>query len=214
MALLARRRGQPWASPSSPDHPNDLSLPRPPRAAFFMPKGEVVKKSALTAERLRELLDYDPDTGEFTWKVRRGKGRIVPGKKAGSVFKNPNRTSSYARVAIDGCSHYAHRLAWLWMTGEWPKEHIDHVDRNGLNNRWGNIRTASPAQNNANSSPRSHSASGLKGVHYCKKSGRFHARISVKRRTISLGSFGAAEDAASAYVAAALEHYGAFATAE
>ena len=80
----------------------------------------------ISAERLRKLMHYEPDTGDFLWRERSA-GRPV-GRPAGS---NKQR---YRQIHIDYCHYQAHRLAWLYMTGEWPQE-IDHIDRNGFNNR-------------------------------------------------------------------------------
>jgi hypothetical protein len=80
---------------------------------------------SLTAERLREVLDYNPETGVFTWKVRTSI-RVVAGKVAGSVGKR-----GYLIIGVGGRNYYAHRLAWLHMTGEWPIAVPVHLARDG-----------------------------------------------------------------------------------
>lgn len=98
----------------------------------------------LTQAQLKEILTYNPDTGDFVWKN---------GRPAGSTknIKRPNRTPiSYIIVGVRGRNYRAHRLAWLYMTGEFPATFLDHKDGDGLNNRWGNLRLATPRQNGYN----------------------------------------------------------------
>jgi hypothetical protein len=167
--------------------------------------------TTLTAARLRELLHYDPETGVFTWRVRRRsgvKGRVAPGDIAGSL---QSKGRDRLRIGIDYKVYRAHRLAWLYMTGEWPSRLVDHKDLNGLNNRWDNLRLATHSQNTTNSRVRSDSISGLKGVSFHKIKNRYQARIKVDRKTIRLGYFNTAEEAHAAYCDAAEHHFGEFA---
>lgn len=97
----------------------------------------------LTAERLRELLTYDPETGEFRWRYTRG--CRARGQIAGTVT-----CLGYLTIAIDGRKYKAHRLAWLHVHGEWPYPEIDHINRIKLDNRLVNLRRATRAENNAN----------------------------------------------------------------
>ncbi|PNE10603.1 MAG: HNH endonuclease [Beijerinckiaceae bacterium] len=115
----------------------------------------------ITAERLRELLHYEPQTGEFTRRVAMsGRGASV-GDIAGKVTKK-----GYREISVGGSRHKAHRLAWLYMTGEWPKDQIDHVNLNKGDNRWCNLREADNSKNRANTPPPSTSTSGYKGAHW------------------------------------------------
>lgn len=86
----------------------------------------------LTVERLRELLDYDPETGVFRWKEPRRKCRV--GEVAGSLRKD-----GYVKIQVDGRFYQAHRLAWLCVYGVWPSA-IDHIDGNRANNAIANLR--------------------------------------------------------------------------
>jgi len=89
-------------------------------------------KNALTLDRLKEILSYSPVTGLFTYAISRPKCRI--GAEAGSVDSR-----GHVRIGIDGHYHAAHRLAYLWMVGEWPIEDIWHKNLIGTDNRWKNL---------------------------------------------------------------------------
>jgi len=155
--------------------------------------------ATLTAERLRELLSYDPATGHFTWKVSRG--RVKAGQQAGN-----RRPDGYIRINVDGRMYYAHRLACLWMTGVFPQHLVDHKEHDPSDNRWSKIRPATHSQNCANSRPRS----GLKGV-YPQGRTSFVAQLKHKGRSVHLGTFGTLELAHIAYSMAAQKFYGEFA---
>lgn len=156
----------------------------------------------LTAARLRELLSYDPDTGTFRWRYSRQKA------KAGSVAGSLHRTAGYILIGIDGHHHYAHRLAWLYTTGGWPSNTIDHIDGDRKNNRWSNLRDVPHSVNVENvRKPRRHSASQLLGARQCKKSGRWDSHITINKRLIYLGSFATAREAHEAYLAAKRERH-------
>ena len=100
--------------------------------------------SDLTAERLREVLDYGPDTGVFTWKIRTN-SRVKVGDVAGAL-----RPDGYIQISIDGRLHRAHRLAWLYVTGESPPDQIDHINGVRDDNRIANLRLATSAENKQN----------------------------------------------------------------
>lgn len=158
--------------------------------------------SGLTQARLKEFLHYDPETGEFTWiKGRRG---TSAGRKAGCLAP-----TGYLKIRVDQELCQAHRLAWLWMTGEWPQSTIDHRDGNPSNNRWNNLRAATRAENSANCKRPVTNKTGFKGVHIHQ--GRYRARLSVNNKTVSIGMFSTAEAAHEAYKKAALRQYGEFA---
>jgi hypothetical protein len=162
----------------------------------------------LDQERLRELLHYDPETGVFTWLVAPNR-RIRVGQQAGTAWEG--RGVSYIDIKIDGQRYRAHRLAWLYMTGEWPPDETDHRDCDGLDNRWPNLREATSTQNKANTRRRRDNTSGFKGVTFNKRDRRFQARIKAGDRERHLGCFDTAEEAYAAYCAAAKEHFGEFA---
>lgn len=175
-------------------------------------------KKNITAEDVRLRLNYDPATGIFTWKMRtfvkKGSGKwndIYAGKEAGSVFKNGYKVIGFGRGAN---KHYAHRLAWLYMTGEWPKYQIDHIDVDKLNNKWSNLREAALGDNWGNQKIRRNNTSGYKGVSFAHREGKFVASITIDRRHINLGYFDCAEQASKAYIKAAKKRYGEFMRAE
>ena len=148
----------------------------------------------LTPSRLRELLHYDPDTGVFTWLVN--SRNTKPGQVAGYC------RGKYRQISIDGVLYFAHRLAFLHMTGEWPSFDVDHRNGHRSDNRWCNIRPADRSENNQNLGMRSDNSSGYKGVWFNKSNGKWSAMISHRGKRRFLGNFSSAEDAYAAYLAA------------
>jgi hypothetical protein len=162
----------------------------------------VKNRPRLTRARLRELLHYDRNTGEFRWLERVG-DEVRPGSVAG-----------YVQVRVQGRNYRAHQLAWLYMTGRWGRPMIDHRDGNSTNNRWSNLRQATASRNNANRRRPGNNTSGYKGAVLCRKSGRWHAFIRSRGRRIYLGSFSTPQAAHAAYVTAARKLFGKFARPE
>ena len=156
---------------------------------------------AITQDRLKGVLRYDPETGLFTWLVATGR-RMRVGSVAGTL-----NSGGYIRIAVDGKIYRAHRLAFLYMTGEWPQDQVDHRDTDRTNNRWLNLRPASNSQNSANK--RATSLSGYKGVY--KNGVGYAAQITVAGKNIYLGQFHTPEQASEAYAAAANDMHGEFA---
>jgi len=153
----------------------------------------------ISQERLKEVLHYDPDTGRFKWTTGFRKGR-----SAG----NTSIYTGYRRITIDQKHYYAHRLAWFYMTGAWPKHMIDHVDHDRANNRWGNLREADPNQNIHNSRRSSKNTSGAKGVHFHRQTGKWRARIAAYGKTIHVGLYDTVEEASRARDMKAIELHG------
>jgi hypothetical protein len=162
------------------------------------------KEKELTAEHLRRVLLYDPYTGLWMWR-QGGKGRPrVPDWMPGTLMK-----VGYLSISVDRLAYYAHRLAFLYMTGAWPKEQTDHIDGDRTNNRWSNLREATGSQNKQNKGIRQDNTTGFRGV-YRHEDGKFVARIKVGDKRINLGSFDTAEQASEAYEKAAKEAFGLF----
>jgi hypothetical protein len=163
-------------------------------------------KMELTGTRLGELLSYDPETGVFTWHV--GCAKAKKGSPAGFKTK-----AGYIELNIDGGRYYAHRVAWLWMTGKWPRAHVDHVNGDRSDNRFANLREASVSQNLANAKTPSHNTSGLKGAHWDARTERWIAQIHKDGKNIWLGRHKTKEAAHAAYCDAAGRLFGEFARA-
>lgn len=142
----------------------------------------------ITLERLREVLDYNPDTGIFIWKIW-----VSFGIKIGTVAGGKNK-SGYIKIVINGKAYVAHRLAWFYYYGEWPKTDLDHKDRNKSNNILSNLREATKRQNNLNTCYRRKDGGDI-GVYYRADRGKWRARIKVNGKYISLGCFDTEEEA-------------------
>lgn len=153
------------------------------------------KEARLTRERLLQFLTYDPDTGVFR-RVFDGTKGMRAGDVAGGV--NPN---GYWVIRIDGVSYSAHRLAWLYVYGEWPDQQVDHTNAVKDDNRIANLRDLSPSANQQNrKTPLPNNKLGVLGV--SPRKGKFRARITVEGRVIELGKFATLEKAESAYLQA------------
>jgi hypothetical protein len=167
--------------------------------------GHMTHKNAhadLTAQQVRELFSYNRHTGELRWKVKLSI-RAPVGKIAG--FKQP---SGRIKVGIWGKEYMMHRIIWLWMTGKWPEYEIDHVDENQSNNRWNNLREATPSQNHRNRGPQKNNKTGYKGVCFATRAQKFLARIKHQGVGYNLGLFNTAEEAYAAYCKAAKRLHG------
>jgi hypothetical protein len=141
---------------------------------------------------LMRLINYDPTTGFFTWKVKTCR-KVVAGKRVGGL----NRLG-YVQIKINKVFYYGHRLAWFYVHGKFPEQEIDHINGNTADNRIVNLRLASRSQNNQNKAARIDCASGVRGVMRRKDTGRWTAQIRVKKKSISLGCFDSLESAAAA----------------
>ena len=153
--------------------------------------------NALTADRLRELLNYDPETGVFTWRVGRKKCRV--GAIAGCL------SNGYIAVMLEGRYYRCHRLAWLHFYGVWPSREIDHANRVRSDNRIANLREVSSSQNKQNTPRQKNNTSGFRGVSWHKRDSRWQAKIALHGKRRFLGLFDSPEEASAAYEAAAAE---------
>lgn len=162
----------------------------------------------ITAEHVREILRYNKSTGEFVWRVDRFSGRGMKilkarkGDRAGYVD-----AKGYLILSIDGKKYKAHRIAWMYVTGSFPIEHIDHRDGVRLNNRFANLRDVSRAINGQNQrSARRGSSSGLIGVSFRKRKAEskkpWFAQIGAGGLNRNLGTYATKEEAHAAYLAA------------
>ena len=160
------------------------------------------KNSTLTAERLRELMHYDPATGIFT-RLLKTRNSINVGGIVGSM-----NSSGYLLTSIDNERHRMHRLAWLYHYGEWPSGHVDHIDGIKTNNAIKNLRDVDPLTNVQNQRrARVNNKSGFLGV--SSGGGLYRASITKNGKQISLGMFGSPDLAHQAYLRAKREmHFG------
>lgn len=168
----------------------------------------------ITQEILKSLIHYEPETGEFVW-LHRPLARKVwntrySGKRAGFDWRVPSTKMIYRSIRIFDWPFLGHRLAVLYMTGEWPPNDVDHKDQNGLNNRWTNLRLADKRQNGANRGVSRRNKLGFKGV-TVDNDGRFRATLGYKGKQVWLGRYNTPEEAHAAYLKAAREHFGEFA---
>lgn len=155
------------------------------------------KQSKLTVDRLKQIVHYDPATGVFT--------RLRGTNKTVGTVVNGMGNHGYLRIFIDGERHLLHRLAWLYMTGAWPRHQIDHRDRNRANNKFDNLREATDSENNQNHSLQRNNRSGFRGVYWvsdCKKWGAF---ITVNRKRLHLSVYATKHEAIRARRAAERE---------
>ena len=134
----------------------------------------------ITQKELRETLHYNPETGVFTW--RKSRAGVGVGSCAGT--KNAN---GYIIICCYGKLYRAHRLAWLYMTGEWPKDQVDHENHIRHDNRWENLREATRQENHKNRSMYKNNTSGVTGVYWDK--GKWKAYIRVDEKDKNLGRF-------------------------
>lgn len=166
-------------------------------------------KNALTADEVRAIIDYNPTTGEFRWKVKRYKSASKPGDPCGCITR-PRGEHIISIGSPPGNQYKAHRIAWLIMTGEWPSEQIDHKDGDPSNNRWANLRPSSHIENQQNRPKLSNNTSGYKGVSLHRPSGKYFAMIRYDGQQHFLGAFDSAAEAGSAYQRAAAAFHGKF----
>lgn len=155
----------------------------------------------ITQERLKYLLKYDPNSGIFVW-IRNTTKSVMIGDKAGSKhYKN-----GYHSICIDGKRYLAHRLAWLYMTGIWPKDQIDHINGIRDDNRWTNLRTATCSENHQNID-RKTGKSGYRGVTWHNKNKKWMAQIRFNKTNICLGYFDDPKDAHEAHLKAKQQYH-------
>ena len=145
----------------------------------------------ITQNRLRELLQYAPETGEFMWRVSHPRAKV--GAIAGATDHY-----GYVVIRLDGHLYKAHRLAWLYVHGVWPPKNIDHINRVKNDNRMENLRLADQSINMHNVDVRVNSKSGVAGVTWRADRKKWNARIKVGYKNFNLGLF---DDVAAAVAA-------------
>lgn len=150
----------------------------------------------LSQSYVRELFDYDPETGKFTWRTRNPRSHIAVGDPAGSA------TNKGDQVMVGKYRYKVSILIWVWVYGHWPSgpplELVDHIDRNPFNNRLNNLRLVSSKYNSWNHNRNVLNRSGFNGVSYHTATGKYKATITINYQKIYLGEFPTAELAAEA----------------
>ena len=119
---------------------------------------------------------------------------VAPSAKAGSLAGSKNERG-YVVARVDNRNYRLHRLAWLWMTGAWPKEEIDHINGDRSDNRWCNLREATHSENMRNKGIHPLNTTGVKGVIWHRETSRWKVQIKIDRRSIFLGYFDDLSDA-------------------
>lgn len=155
-------------------------------------------KPDISQKELQELLEYAPETGVFTWKVSlNSRGRA--GSPAGCL-----NSDGYVCIGIRGKLYVAHRLAFLYMLGNFPEQQADHINGIRTDNRWANLRQLTLKENTQNRrrAPPTNKSSGVLGVTKNAKGLPWRARIKVDGKKVGLGSFATLEEASAAYVEA------------
>lgn len=153
-------------------------------------------KQDLTQERLKEALNYDPETGVFTWRVAVS-NKAIPGQRAGQ-----SRTLGYRAIGLFGERYLEHRLAVLYVTGRWPEDEVDHVNGDTSDNRWANLRECVHAENHQNRKTPAHSVQRVMGVTWHKLRSKWRAAIVLRGKQHHLGLFPTKEEAHQAYLTA------------
>lgn len=151
----------------------------------------------LTQEQLKFIINYDPESGEFTWNNPHKQGPAKRGSRAGTVkWCGPvGRKVPYLYIHFGRKWYRAHRLAWLYMTGSMPEDQIDHISTETLDNRFCNLRQATQAQNNYNQNLSRKNTSGVKGVYWDKSRSLWMARTRINGKETNLGRFANIQDA-------------------
>lgn len=176
---------------------NDSTCGQHPKSHIHL-----VQDQDLTDAYVREILDYDPRTGALTWRQRADMPKQwntrFAGKRAGCERRDKRWRTPYRQIRIDGRNYLEHRVIWLHYYGHWPRGDIDHIDGNGLNNAIANLRDVDRSANMRNARRKLNNTSGVNGVYWDKRSGKWHAQIRANGRLIYFGYFEDLEDAASA----------------
>lgn len=170
----------------------------------------------ITQDYLKSILRYNKTTGLFTWRKRprehfatkRGWNvfnAAYAGKEAGQT-----NTNGHTQIRINNRLYMAHRLAWFYIHGVWPKNELDHINGDKKDNCITNLREATRSENNRNKSAYKTNTSGFKGVMWKKESKKWFAQIQYNLKRIHLGYFDSPEKAHEAYCAAAKKYHGKF----
>lgn len=159
----------------------------------------------LTCKRLRELLRYEPDTGDWYWRVRIN-SKVDVGDAAGTISVH-----GYRIITLGGTKYRASRLAFLYMTGSWPVNEVDHENRCKLDDRWINLRDVTGSENQINRDLQSNNTSGFRGVHWHTRDCKWIVQVKKENQNFFVGQYDSLEEAVVARDLAAKELHGSFA---
>ncbi len=163
------------------------------------------REAKLDHQTLTRILDYNAETGVFTWKVKTANCTKV-GAVTGCQTGN-----GHLSIRIRYTIYAAHRLAWFYVHKKWPEGQIDHINLIKTDNRLSNLREATSFQNRQNLGLRVDNSTGFKGVHRASRGDNYEASIGFNGKRIHLGTFDTPEKAHAAYIAASQQHHGEFA---
>lgn len=152
---------------------------------------------ALTYKEANRLYSYCPETGEIRAKIGLST-KIKKGDVCGSIFKNTTTGRFYRQLNRKGKVYRYHRICWLLYYGHWPKQQIDHINGDGLDNRIINLRDVSHRENGMNQKKPKNNKSGICGVNWCKQTSKWRAEIMIKGKKKCLGRYEKIEEAADA----------------
>lgn len=155
-----------------------------------------------TVEYLRQLVDYDPETGLFTYRHVASMSASRNTRFAGKPAFTRHHKQGYRAGMIGNANIYAHRAAWAWVHGEWPDGEIDHINHDRADNRIANLRVVSKSGNMRNMPKLKNNTSGATGVYWDKSASKWSAKIRVDRKLISIGYYQSFTDAVAARMAA------------
>ena len=168
-----------------------------------------IYKDDFTGTILEAILDYNPETGIFINKVNRS--RTSTG--IGNPVSGGRGSHGYVEISLSNKTKVlAHHLAWLWMTGKWPSNEIDHKNRIRDDNRFENLREATRSQNSMNGTRRKTNKSGKVGVFFHERDQKWCANLMLNYKTVFSGSFDTFEEAVTARRAAEIKYFGEFAS--
>ena len=166
---------------------------------------EEIKSIPMTQERLKELLHYEPSTGWFTWRINSAVAK--PGERAGG-----GHGLGYRQLGLDYKKYLEHTLAFLYMTGEWPPNEVDHINRDKSDNRWENLKLATRSQQGHNKGMSARNKLGFPGVN--KLGNKYLSRILIEGKPIRIGWYVTIAQARIARLLAEKQHFGRFTTWE
>jgi hypothetical protein len=159
-------------------------------------------KADLTAQRVRDLLHYDPETGVFKWREGSNRGRGTGNRRPGELAGHVDAAEGYLRIRVERLLIRAHRLAWFYVYGEWPQGQIDHINGIRSDNRIANLRDVPHHINTQNQrAPNARNTTGFLGVTFVKnRKEHYRAQIKVAGKILCLGHFSTPEEANEIYV--------------